>query len=523
MSMAASSSPSPAEPAAAAPAEAPSLAADASADPSAPAEAAAGPAVDPPSADASADPSVPAEATAAPAVDPPAADASADASVDLSVPAEVAAAPGVDPPAADASSDHAPTAAALPRDPPSPAADASADHAAAGAAAAAALPVDPPSPLAEAAVDGGTAIPPAGAASEDCGPRLRELYPALFSNPPKPIKLRIQGDIQARSPGVFTKPQLSAFLRRYTGSFAYLNALVKAGRRFDLDGNPGDEVSEEHRQAAVDELARRRANHEARVDLERQQRMNRATLLNDFGKTTLTPESFALLKGIPAEELEPLLARARQEATQAPSPPRERGHRGPPPGRPSPGPGQRADRGGERGGERTGERSGERVGERGPRPDRVPGGEARKAQDVRSAPPSPVQSPGSGTPPRRPDAAPQGRAPGDRGPGRNAGGPAPRGPGQPGARPPRAPRPEIGNRKARPEPHAAGGPAAPGSRRDARVEVVPAASRPPTAMAAALAAARVAAASRQARSASGSSHEEDAPAPSTAGGRETET
>ena len=178
-----------------------------------------------------------------------------------------------------------------------------------------------------------SAPPPAAAATvEDCGPRLRELYPALFTSPPRPIKLRVQADIQARSPGEFTKPQLSAFLRRYTGSFAYLNALVKATHRFDLDGNPGDEVSAEHRQAALDELARRRASHQSRMALEAQQRMNRATLLRDFEHTTLTPANFSALKGIPAEELEPLLARARQEAAEAPAVP-ERAHRGPPPGR----------------------------------------------------------------------------------------------------------------------------------------------------------------------------------------------
>jgi len=33
-------------------------------------------------------------------------------------------------------------------------------------------------------------------ALEDAGPQLKKLYPALFSNPPKPLKLRIQADIQ---------------------------------------------------------------------------------------------------------------------------------------------------------------------------------------------------------------------------------------------------------------------------------------------------------------------------------------
>ena len=179
---------------------------------------------------------------------------------------------------------------------------------------------------AEAQEAGGAGRP----ALEDAGPQLKKLYPALFSNPPKPLKLRIQADIQARSPGQFTKPQLSAFLRRYTGSHAYLNALVKATHRFDLDGNPGDELSDEHRNAATEELARRRANTQARVALEHEQRANRATLLKEFEANTLPAAEFAASKGIPEAELEPLVARARKEALEPPPAPAfNRDRRGP--------------------------------------------------------------------------------------------------------------------------------------------------------------------------------------------------
>ena len=165
---------------------------------------------------------------------------------------------------------------------------------------------------------------------QDCGPQLKKLFPALFSNPPKPLKLRIQADIQARSPGLFTKPQLSAFLRRYTGSHAYLNALIKATHRFDLDGNPGDELSDEHRVAANEELARRRANTQARIELELQQRANRATLLKEYEANTLPVAEFAAAKGVPEGELEPLIARARKEALEPPPAPAfNRDRRGP--------------------------------------------------------------------------------------------------------------------------------------------------------------------------------------------------
>jgi sRNA-binding protein len=206
-----------------------------------------------------------------------------------------------------------------------PAVDAATESAPVAATAAEPLPADD---------DAAAAKPegqPARIAQEDCGPQLKKLYPALFSNPPKPLKLRIQADIQARSPGLFTKPQLSAFLRRYTGSHGYLNALVKATHRFDLDGNPGDELSDEHRVAANEELARRRTNTQARVALENEQRANRATLLKEFEANTLPAAEFAAAKGVPEAELEPLIARARKEALEPPPAPAfNRDRRGPP-------------------------------------------------------------------------------------------------------------------------------------------------------------------------------------------------
>jgi sRNA-binding protein len=216
-------------------------------------------------------------------------------------------------PAADAAPESAPVAA--PADATLPAAEVAA-------------PDDAAATVEQAA---GAAAP---VAQEDCGPQLKKLYPALFSNPPKPLKLRIQADIQARSPGQFTKPQLSAFLRRYTGSHAYLNALVKATHRFDLDGNPGDELSDEHRTAATEELARRRANTQARIALENEQRANRATLLKEYEANTLPAAEFAAAKGVPEAELEPLIARARKEALEPPPAPAfNRDRRGPNNGR----------------------------------------------------------------------------------------------------------------------------------------------------------------------------------------------
>ena len=183
---------------------------------------------------------------------------------------------------------------------------------------------------AEAAVAAVAATPVVDATAE-----LKALFPALFTGKPKPVKLRIQADIQERAPGRFTKAQLSAFLRRHTGGTGYLIALTQAKTRFDLDGQPAGEITEEHLKAAQEELARRRGLKQEREQveqerhqLEAQQRRNRAQLLWDFERTTLTEANFCVLKGVVPEELPGLLEIARKERAEAP--PREARRDGPP-------------------------------------------------------------------------------------------------------------------------------------------------------------------------------------------------
>ncbi len=218
----------------------------------------------------------------------------------------------------------------------------------------------------KAAQDGGRVDVPAVAAA------LKDLFPALFNGPAKPVKPRIQADIQERAPGKFSKQQLSAFLRRYTGGTGYLIGLTKAKHRFDLDGQPAGEISDEHRQAAQEELTRRRGITETRRADEERGRQERAQLLRDFSRTTLTPANFCALKGLTQEQLDAQLALAREEeAQQPPRPPRDdRGPRGD--RRPQ---GQGRPEGG-RGGERRGDRpagGGERRAEGGQRPARGDG------------------------------------------------------------------------------------------------------------------------------------------------------
>ena len=156
--------------------------------------------------------------------------------------------------------------------------------------------------------------PVSGAPAPDAGPQLRALFPALFGREIKPIKLHIQQEIQARAPGLFSRRALSAFLGRYTRSTAYLIAVSRGSQRFGLDGEASGELSEEHRDGARQELARRRASRQEREALEAGQRRNRATLLRDFERTTLTAANFCALKGIDVDALDGLLAQARAEA-----------------------------------------------------------------------------------------------------------------------------------------------------------------------------------------------------------------
>lgn len=190
-----------------------------------------------------------------------------------------------------------------------------------------------PAPQAESTTEGQAAAAPATPAAPvaDATAELKALFPALFTGRPKPVKLRIQADIQERAPGKFSKAQLSAFLRRHTGSTGYLIALTQAKTRFDLDGQPAGEITEEHLVAAREELARRKGLQQERQQveqerhqLEAQQRRNRAQLLWDFERTTLTEANFCVLKGVVPEELPGLLEIARKERAEAPpAPPRE--------------------------------------------------------------------------------------------------------------------------------------------------------------------------------------------------------
>lgn len=251
---------------------------------------------------------------------------------------------------------------------------------------AAAVPEAQPAAAPAAADTEQAAAPAAPAPTVDAAAELKALFPALFTGKPKPVKLRIQADIQERAPGKFSKAQLSAFLRRHTGSTGYLIALTQAKTRFDLDGNPAGEITEEHLAAAREELARRRGVQQERQQLEVQQKRNRAQLLWDFERTTLTEANFCVLKGVAPEELPGLLELARKERAEAPpAPPRQERDGGRRDDR-RPGGGRPEGRGGERRpaqraeGRRDAPRGERREGGRPPQPGRKPAPQPREQQ-----------------------------------------------------------------------------------------------------------------------------------------------
>ena len=214
------------------------------------------------------------------------------------------------------------------------------------------LPEPEPMPEPETATESAAKPDPRPASIPDlapaaCAALLAERFPALFSaGRALPLKLRIQADIQQRAPGLFNKKSLSIFLHRYTTGNAYLKALAQAPHRFDLDGAPAGEVNDEHRNAAVAELERRKAIFEDRRHVERELqreaavaarraqaaqqsarhaahdaaeadgRRERAAVLRAFEATTLTTTNFCALKGLVEADLPALLERARQERAQ---------------------------------------------------------------------------------------------------------------------------------------------------------------------------------------------------------------
>lgn len=83
---------------------------------------------------------------------------------------------------------------------------------------------------------------------------LNEKY-AVFRED-KPLAIGINKQLAGLLPDAQAKTLRTA-LRFHTSSVRYLKAMEKATERYDLDGNPAGEVTEEQRQHAADTLRER--------------------------------------------------------------------------------------------------------------------------------------------------------------------------------------------------------------------------------------------------------------------------
>ncbi len=89
----------------------------------------------------------------------------------------------------------------------------------------------------------------------------RELLEKLQESSPtfkefRPLALRIDKAVMERYPDVSRKVVRSA-MRMHTGSTRYLKAMEKATQRFNIDGKPDGELTEDHRQHAAETLKQR--------------------------------------------------------------------------------------------------------------------------------------------------------------------------------------------------------------------------------------------------------------------------
>ena len=117
---------------------------------------------------------------------------------------------------------------------------------------------------------------------------LQSSFPVF--NDYAPLAIGIDKQLLARRPDLERKV-LRIALGMHTNSLRYLKTMEKATHRLGLDGNPGEEVTDEHRKHASEilrerfkkEAERRKAQREAEAQ-ERQRAEKLSLLVEKFGK-----------------------------------------------------------------------------------------------------------------------------------------------------------------------------------------------------------------------------------------------
>jgi len=96
--------------------------------------------------------------------------------------------------------------------------------------------------------------------------QLQQEFPAFRDC--LPLAIGIDKQLLARMPGLDRKTMRAA-LGIHTGSMRYLRAMEKAKVRYNLDGTPGAEVTDTHRQHAKEQLQERFKKEAERKKAER--------------------------------------------------------------------------------------------------------------------------------------------------------------------------------------------------------------------------------------------------------------
>lgn len=94
---------------------------------------------------------------------------------------------------------------------------------------------------------------------------LKEAFPVFLNN--DPLTIGIDKQILTRLPETHRKT-LRMALAYHTKSSRYLQKMMKASTRFDLDGNPTESIEEIHRAHAEEMLKERAKKNEERIQAE---------------------------------------------------------------------------------------------------------------------------------------------------------------------------------------------------------------------------------------------------------------
>ena len=101
---------------------------------------------------------------------------------------------------------------------------------------------------------GADAKPATGLTPRELIERLQEISPTFKEC--RPLALRIDKAVMARFPDVDKKVVRTA-MRLHTASTRYLKAMEKGTHRYDFEGNPDAELTDEHRAHAAQTLKER--------------------------------------------------------------------------------------------------------------------------------------------------------------------------------------------------------------------------------------------------------------------------